>query len=769
MQEKPLKFSKRRLKDAPDCPCGEPNSKKNPQFAPFEDCEGKYGYCHRCDRDFMPGNTEEVVYTYTPVERAPQQFLPEIITPWVFPDTSIEPVVADKSKQPNGSTVTFYYRNAKGKITAAKQMVYNFNPFKRDPAKAPLFTHQADSGYYHCLFYEYHLTKYPAATVILVESEKTACLMTNAHAKHLEEFIYLATGGSNGLTDAKAPALKGRTVLICYDCDQGDTQPDGTIKSPKGREAAQTAYLKLIPFAAAVKVVDADPTLMNGEDLADLKPYTIDRIRALAASDHTKVPIPPALIATLRKFNRDGLFVTDERLGELGHTHGINADRILLLNRAILQTYAAEANVSKAPLVDKLKHWLTSHYEFRRNAITSMIQMKSPDLPWEDINTATIWCEINSDTRSLGKGKRGGDLNITRGDIENILESDFVADFNPFVDYFEALPPWDGIDHITKLADHITTDNQPFWRAQLRKALIRMIACSLPGEHQEVNRIVITLVSETQNIGKSKWIRFLCPPQLRAYYKEDPMLHDKDAEIALSENFIWNLEELDDLTRRQISEMKAIISKESVKQRRAYARYETHMRRVVNFWGSTNKTDFLSDTSNTRWLCINVAAVNHDYHNTVTGIKNVSIDKVYSQAYHLYKAGESFQLDTAEREVQEMTNKNFETMPEEKQLIIRYISKAAPGDPTAEFMQNFDIRQVLVNNTGGRDRFNEHNIGRAMKQLGFVADVKKINGKTARGYFVKVDRRPTQTPSGTVPLNYQEPDQPVNSSQDLPF
>lgn len=389
--------------------------------------------------------------------------------------------------------------------------------------------------------------------------------------------------------------------------------------------------------------------------------------------------------------------------------------------------------------IKKLELWLSERYEFRRNTITSRLMYREKNKQWIKCNENDIWRQIQHNIHDLGRGKRGAEVNMPLSDICTILESAFVPDFNPIVHYFEQLPPWDKVDHINNLSKYVITNDLEFWEPQFKKALVRMLACTLG---RIVNRIVMTLVSETQELGKSQFIRFLCPPDIRDYYKEEPLLHDKDSEIALSENFIWNLEELDDLNKKQISEMKAIISRESIKQRRAYARYEESMPRIVNFWGSTNKVDFLTDTTNTRWLCFNVVSINHDYNNTQTGVKKIDINKVWAQAYHLYKSGFDYHLSAEDRKKRDVMNQDFETMPEEKQLIIRYFLPGKPGDNISKFMVNHDIKEHLNQNTSAKNRFNEYNIGRSMKQLNFKQEVRKQNNKTVRGYWLTVQNSP---------------------------
>ncbi|HET9136750.1 MAG TPA: DUF6371 domain-containing protein, partial [Candidatus Kapabacteria bacterium] len=194
-----FKFSAHpRLKEAPNCGCGKPQNRTNPQFAPYKDCNGEFGYCHKCNKTIKPEDTEEVEYVPPPV--AKQQFLPE---PQGFHSRLVDTVMGEEK---NGiRKVTWYYRNIDGKIATAKEMYYDKN-FKRVKEKHPLFIVKRDSGYYPCLFNEHALTKYPNAIVLLVESEKTAA--ATATKIDPEQFIFIGTGGANGLTDDKISVLK---------------------------------------------------------------------------------------------------------------------------------------------------------------------------------------------------------------------------------------------------------------------------------------------------------------------------------------------------------------------------------------------------------------------------------------------------------------------------------------------------------------------------------------------------------------------------------
>lgn len=215
-------------------------------------------------------NTE--IKAYTPPPKLAQQFFPEEpgMFSWVFADATIYPVPEDPRNPTDPSTVTWYYRNIKGQLTGAKRMQYHFGAeMKRVKDAPPLHVGTRDAGYYPCLFYEHNLTLHPSATVILVESEKTAALLTHKFKPFLNEFIYLAVGGAKGLTDDKMQVLRGRNVWIAYDCDNGTPQADGTIKDAKGREGAKDAYEKLSNISNP-RVIDIAPEKDDGTDLGDV-------------------------------------------------------------------------------------------------------------------------------------------------------------------------------------------------------------------------------------------------------------------------------------------------------------------------------------------------------------------------------------------------------------------------------------------------------------------------------------------------------------------
>ena len=151
-----------------------------------------------------------------------------------------------------GKTV-FWYRDVKQNFRTSKVMQYAKNG-KRAKAKYPFYSHTSKDGFSLCLYGE-HLLKGNNKTAIIVESEK------NANVGFLEygnKFVWLSSGGANGLTDDKIKVLANRDVILICDCDKA------------GRTNYNKAKIKLEKLCISVKIIELCQNLDNGFDVSDL-------------------------------------------------------------------------------------------------------------------------------------------------------------------------------------------------------------------------------------------------------------------------------------------------------------------------------------------------------------------------------------------------------------------------------------------------------------------------------------------------------------------
>ena len=152
--------------------------------------------------------------------------------------------------------------------------------------------------------------------------------------------------------------------------------------------------------------------------------------------------------------------------------------------------------------------------------------------------------ELNENDLLLALRKAG--MKGIKNDLITYIGSSEVKDYDPFQNYFENLPTWNGeTDHIKKLASYIKTDDQDFFNEMFKKHLIRCIACSL--DKHVFNKQCFTMIAN-QDDGKSTFVRYLVPSKMYHYYKDGINFDGKDADIAVTENFIINLDEVDSST-----------------------------------------------------------------------------------------------------------------------------------------------------------------------------------------------------------------------------
>jgi predicted P-loop ATPase len=232
------------------------------------------------------------------------------------------------------------------------------------------------------------------------------------------------------------------------------------------------------------------------------------------------------------------------------------------------------------------------------------------------------------------------------------------------------------------------------------------------------------LVHEKQNSGKSTFCRWLCPPALSPYIAEN-IAPDKDGHIALSTNLYINLDELATLNKQELNGLKALFSKDVINVRRPFDRKATSMPRRASFTGSTNDRQFLTDlTGSVRWLCFEIEKIDWDYS------KAIDVNRLYAQAYELYRSGFRYQLSKEELDENEGANSAHLQSSAELELVQQFCK---PGD------QHHTATDILIRLTALAPtmRLSAKAIGQA---LSFIGIERKKVGRTPQsqryGYYL---------------------------------
>lgn len=372
---------------------------------------------------------------------------------------------------------------------------------------------------------------------------------------------------------------------------------------------------------------------------------------------------------------------------------------------------------------DLTEDFLNQHYEFQYNTVSNKIDCKKkddPDAEFDSLNENSIY-------RDLQKNN----YRISLSNLKSLLSSDFVTKHDPFKEYFEGLHVPKDIDYISKLASYVDAKDPKRFSHHLKKHLVRTVKCAL--EPDFFNKHAFVLVGYNQNTGKTSFCRFLCPPKLKDYYTEE-LTTDKDGLIALSENFIINLDELATLDKHETNKLKATFSKDRVKIRHPYGTKTVSTPRRATFIGSVNDQEFLNDeTGSVRWLCFEIGKIDFKYS------QEIDINDVWAQAYQLYKTGYKCQLTKDEIHENEIANQKFQKSSAERDMIQKYYT---PGNENSfdEFMTSTEILNDLNSKLGSGLRMTGMKIGKALTQLGYVRSSNRHNNiseiNPVYGYYI---------------------------------
>ncbi len=377
--------------------------------------------------------------------------------------------------------------------------------------------------------------------------------------------------------------------------------------------------------------------------------------------------------------------------------------------------FMEENKPKKKPVLTICENLFSSLYDFRLDVI-------SHTLEWKEKNSR-VWSEC--DENSLYRLAQNMGVKVGVEAIKTLLGSDFVPKYNPFESYFESIHAWDGIDYFNKFAQYLTIrGDKAFFIRMLEKQFVRTIKCALEPEYY--NRFAFIFQSREQEIGKSRLINFLNPFGTD-YFTDEQIKDEKDSLIALTENFIYNLEEIDDMKKLGVGKLKAILAKKTVKQRLPYQRQKSKLFRCCSFFGSTNLTEFLTDDVNTRWLIFTVDKINWDIFH------EINIHDLWAQAYALYRKPDFDEdLTPLEKQKREENNLYYRQSILEEDLIANNFDM----DSNSRMALSDVAKRLTELGKGMRMNTDLTYIQDILINLGFEMDVMSLGGRKIKVFKI---------------------------------
>lgn len=366
---------------------------------------------------------------------------------------------------------------------------------------------------------------------------------------------------------------------------------------------------------------------------------------------------------------------------------------------------AVQPSVKKESRVKEIRGYLSETYSLRYNTVRRIVEWrikkgKKDFAPVNDYWENSLWCAMQL-----------AGISCKLADVRAVIHSDYSKEYNPLVAYFEALPPWDGVtDHIARLAETLVTDRPEYWLTCLRKWLVATVACAID---EKLENHSVLLLSGAQGIGKTTWCRHLVPPALALYvYAGNIDPSSKEAMLLLSDCFLIILDELSGQSRMELNRLKAMITKDTVRERRAYARNAETYRRHASFVATVNDSQVLTDqTGSRRFLCFEARSIDYSTRVDHAGI--------YSQALSLLRSGFKFWFSDMDIAEISTNNEAFQQSSPEEELFYTYFRRPERFE-TPLYLSSSDVLAKLGEKTRlNITNLNVNNLGKMLKRSDF--------------------------------------------------
>ena len=392
---------------------------------------------------------------------------------------------------------------------------------------------------------------------------------------------------------------------------------------------------------------------------------------------------------------------------------------------------------------DKLliEQFLMDNYTFRHNELSGKVEFRVLDNAVESSESS-----CGNDFRPITEKAMNSilrnaeialpDLSGHKHHVELLIFSEETPTFDPAKDWLENLPEWDGVDRVIPFLYRLPgiSSEQVYWmNVWMRSA----VAHWLGMDTMHGNECVPTLIG-AQGCGKSTFCQRMLPAHLRCYYLDHINLANKhDKEMALTNNLLVNIDEIDQIRHTQHAELKQTLSKSKVNGRPIYGRSQMDRKRFASFIATTNNPHPLNDpTGSRRYICISIPN-----GKLIDNETEIEYEQLYAQLLsevrdsskrYWFTNGETLDIQKAnvqfqhKLDIEDMVKACFK-QPDEKDK-----KEAMTLNEIAEIV-NFQYPLIKV------DHSTKIKLGKAMKELGF--EQKLVCNK--RLYYVIPNERRT--------------------------
>lgn len=289
--------------------------------------------------------------------------------------------------------------------------------------------------------------------------------------------------------------------------------------------------------------------------------------------------------------------------------------------------------------------YLQQHCRLRRNVLTGELLYAPGDEGWLPLS------KEGRNTILLTAQQDGVELSADT--LDRFVHSTMIEQWNPAQEWLDALPEWDGEDHVFDLSQRIVTSN-PDWTDRFHKWMLQTVARWRGMEVPQRDIIVPVLVGQW-GYGKTSFCNAILPPALRRYYTDKVKLSaTSDVYDLLTTNLLVCIDEFYQENTTTEPLVRYLFSRSTPVFRRPYGVTEEPRSLFAGFIATTGNLHPMTDAAGAAHLtCVEVG-------HKIDLVKPIPYEQLYAQLREELEDGADYLLDDDERERMAGQNSPFE-------------------------------------------------------------------------------------------------------------
>ena len=382
-------------------------------------------------------------------------------------------------------------------------------------------------------------------------------------------------------------------------------------------------------------------------------------------------------------------------------------------------TYAKDKVIKLKDLLHTLEV-VTAGSTLRYNTAKQTIERDGIEIPQDEMNTLHI--ELSQQY----------DINFPRETNKAMISLALRNPFDPYREELERIEREVTPIPIHNIASRYFKTNTALADTMMQKWLGGLVTKLMkPGTSIRSCLVVVG----KQNIGKDAFVNIICGADNKVVpVGHDTRLNDNNFKLSLSEAWVANLNEVEQVTRKQVTgHLKAWLTETSDKIPVKFQMCSRDFPRRFSYYGSCNEAKFLQDpTGNTRWWVIesplDYSCKGERVDLALLKSERESILAGAMQLYRLWQKGElNFELTHEQLSQSEINNSDYV----EEAAYFEQLQSLLHGRTTTCWTELCELVEFTSGMKGQRNLTNQ--LKQSYQQLGFeVTSPRKVDGKSMK-------------------------------------